>query len=157
MVLREGRRLSVPWIITGIVDVLHKRLLQSKNLLEMIFDELEWSQLLVVIWQTCFNKQSSRFYGKLKVAASSTAYWLSNNMTWLSIIPFNCYTKCGYHYENKLYENKLYGCAHKSDLTHLRLVHCPGPLWYYVCIINSCSTLLNGPIVSMLILFYLII
>ncbi len=31
-----------------------------------------------------------------------------------------------------------------------------GPLWYCVCIINSYSTLLNWPIVGLLILFYFI-
>ncbi len=38
-------------------------------------------------------------------------------------------------------------------LTHLSLVHSPGPSVIFVCIINSYSTLPNWPIVSLLILF----
>ncbi len=47
------------------------------------------------------------------------------------------------------------GWAHKPGLTHLSLVPVPGPLWYSICIINSYNTLLNWPIVSLLILFVL--
>ncbi len=46
--------------------------------------------------------------------------------------------------------------AHKPGLTHLNMVHSPGPLWFCVCIINSYSILLNWLIVILMIVFYFI-
>ncbi len=50
---------------------------------------------------------------------------------------------------NFVYENIIFMCT----IPLKSAVQCP--LWCCVCIINSCSTLLNWPIVSLLILFIL--